>query len=252
MAATATARGFLFCIRRPVSSSLSYSRLRYGTRSLSQAVAAMYSPTDSAIFQPRFLVVSLGNPAPHHETFHSAGHVALSAVHELLGSAQPAFQPQRLGKKSTKTSIGPKYIFVQSPTQMNVTGPWIAKAYKEILSQEGLYPSQLGVVIIHDDLESSLGAVKTLSWKKSHQGHNGMKSINASLPRQSADAPWVRISIGIGRPIQRDAKIVSDYVLKSFSNQQRATINEKAEEVLDALEGLEEEWQTRVSSCRSL
>ncbi len=203
---------------------------------------------DSPTVQPRFLVVSLGNPPPHHQSHHSAGHVVLSTAQQLLGSAQPDFESLRLGKKSTKASIGLKYIFLQSPTQMNDTGPWLAKAYKEILAQESLQPSELGVVIVHDDLEHSLGAVNTLSWKKSHQGHNGVKSIMTGLPRRSTEAPWVRIAIGIGRPFERDVKTVSDYVMSSFSRRQRELLDEKSEEVLGALEELEEEWLTRVST----
>lgn len=202
----------------------------------------------SSTFQPRFLVVSLGNPPPHHQTHHSAGHVALTAAQQLLGSAQPDFEPTRLGKKLTKASVGLKYIVLQSPTQMNDTGPWLAKAYREILVQEDLDPSELGVVVVHDDLEHSLGAVNTLSWKKSHQGHNGVRSIMNSLPRRSTEAPWVRIAIGIGRPVGRDVKTVSEYVMSSFSKRETGLLNEKSEEVLEALEELEEEWLTRAAT----
>ncbi|KAH8909842.1 peptidyl-tRNA hydrolase [Coniochaeta sp. PMI_546] len=200
---------------------------------------------DSPTLQPRFLVVSLGNPPPHHQSHHSAGHVALAAAQQLLGSAQPDFASTRLGKKLTKASMGLKYIFLQSPTQMNETGPWLAKAYREILVQEDLDPSELGVVVVHDDLEHSLGAVNTLSWKKSHQGHNGVRSIMNSLPRRSTEAPWVRIAIGIGRPVGRDVKTVSEYVMSSFSKRETELLNEKSEEVLEALEELEEEWLTK-------
>lgn len=144
--------------------------------------------------------------------------------------------------------MGLKYIFLQSPTQMNETGPWLAKAYREILVQEDLDPSELGVVVVHDDLEHSLGAVNTLSWKKSHQGHNGVRSIMNSLPRRSTEAPWIRIAIGIGRPVGRDVKTVSEYVMSSFSKRETELLNEKSEEVLEALEEVEEEWLTRAAT----
>lgn len=192
--------------------------------------------------QPRFLVVSLGNPPPHHQSRHSAGHVALSAARHLLGRGQPDFEPVRLGKKATKASVGPKYIFLQSPTQMNDTGPWLARAYKEILTQQGLHPSELGVVLVHDDLERGLGVVRTLGWRRSHQGHNGVRSVVDCLPRRSTQAPWVRVAIGIGRPVERDVRTVSDYVMSSLSKRQREVLDEKAGEVLDALEEVEEGW----------
>lgn len=203
---------------------------------------------DSPLFQPRFLVVSLGNSPPKHQNYHSAGHVALLAAQQLLGSAQPDFSPQRLGKKLTQTSVGQKYIFLQSPTRMNETGPWLAEAYKVILAQEELLPSELGVVIVQDDMEHSLGAVNMLSWKKSPQGHNGVKSIIESLPRRSIEAPWVRVAIGVGRPADRGVKGVSEYLMSSFSRRERKIVDEKAEGVLDSLEELETEWRTRVST----
>lgn len=206
----------------------------------------MDSAEYSTKLNPRFLVVSLGNPAPYHESLHSAGHIALCEARQLLRGSQPAFTTQRFGKKPTQASIGPKYIFMQSPTQMNVTGPWLARAYKEVLVREGLTHSELGVVLLHDDLESDLGAVNIRSWEKSHRGHNGVKSINGSL-RRIGDAPWARISVGIGRPAQRDAKTVSDYVLKPLSKHQKEIVgSESAEDILDALEALEEEWTSKV------
>jgi PTH1 family peptidyl-tRNA hydrolase len=200
------------------------------------------------VLHPRFVTVSLGNPPPGDQTYHSAGHVALSAVQELLGSAQPDFTVVRLGKKMTQVSIGAKYILLKSPTLMNQTGPWLAKAYREILAQEDVQPSELGVVVVHDDLEHGLGAVNTFSWNKSPQGHNGVKSVQASLPRRSTEAPWVRVAVGIGRPVGRDVDTVSAYVMKSFSTRERKIMDGTAEGVLDALEELEEEWPARLAA----
>jgi PTH1 family peptidyl-tRNA hydrolase len=133
------------------------------------------------MFNARFLVVSLGNPAPYHETIHSAGHVALIAAQHKLRATQPAFTSLRFGKKSTQTSLGPKYTFIQSPTEMNVTGPWLSKAYRDILKNENLSPSEMGLVLVHDDLELDFGTVKVRKWDQSHKGHNGVKSVAASL-----------------------------------------------------------------------
>lgn len=203
---------------------------------------------DLPVFKPRFLVVSLGNPPPGHQSYHSTGHVVLSAAQQLLGSAQPDFTTLRLGKKSTQTSAGSKYIMVKSPTLMNQTGPWLAKAYKEILAREDLLPSELGVVIVHDDLEHTFGTVSMFSWNKSPQGHNGVKSVQDSLSRRTTEAPWVRVAVGIGRPVARDAASVSAYVMRSFSTRERGTMDGKAEGVLETLEELEGEWRTRVAA----
>lgn len=191
----------------------------------------------------RLLVVSLGNPSPYTETLHSAGHLALGAVQQLLSYDQPPFASERYGKKATMASAGPKYIFLQSPTMMNVTGPWLAAAWKGVMADQGLGPAQLPLVLVHDDLESELGEVKVRQWKASHRGHNGVKSAHASLNiGQYPDALWARITVGIGRPEGRDKSTVSDYVLRKTSRWEKSTITDTAPGIVGALMELEQKW----------
>lgn len=200
-------------------------------------------------FNPRFLVVSLGNPAPHTKTLHSAGHLALQAVQQQLHLryAQPSFSSERIGKKSAKASAGDKYTLVQCPTLMNVSGPWVAKAWKEMLeSHREQDPTRpLGLVVVNDDLEEDLGAIKVQRWDKSHRGHNGLKSIKASVNADHyGDCKWARVSVGIGRPEARDAATVSNYVLKPWTKHQEDVIYGKSGPgVLAALREIEEAWR---------
>jgi len=199
----------------------------------------------SPVFSPRFLVISLGNPGVHYESLHSAGHIVLNAVQQLLPAGQPRFTSARIGKKASLASLGPKYLFAQSPTLMNVSGPWVAKAWKDMLAETGLAPDGLGLVLVHDDLEEELGVVKIRSWDRSHRGHNGVKSVNASLrPSQSAGPRWTRISVGIGRPGARDHSSVSDYVLRPLDRRQKSALQEQAAPaVLEALAEVESRWE---------
>lgn len=192
----------------------------------------------------RFLVVSLGNPAPYYNTFHSAGHHALNALQPLLPS-QPPFTPTRLGKKSPLASLGPKYSLIQSPTLMNVSGPWVSATWRQLALE--CSPRDLALVVVHDELEAALGVVKRRDWGRSHRGHNGIRSVNASLQRKDyPDALWERVGVGIGRPDERDARSVSDYVLGSMSKFQMSVVQEKgAAGVLRCLEQLEEKWAAR-------
>ncbi|KZL85816.1 pth1 family peptidyl-trna hydrolase [Colletotrichum incanum] len=176
---------------------------------------------------PRFLLISLGNPEPYYNTLHSAGHHALNHLQKLLGPSQPAFHRGRFGGSSCLASIGPKYAMIQSPAIMNVSGKWVAKAWKESLGARD--PADLSLILVHDDLEEELGFVKTRKWKSSHRGHNGVKSVNACL-RQS-DYPgseWARICIGIGRPEEREKATVSNYVLKPMSRHQWSALEANA------------------------
>jgi len=191
----------------------------------------------------RFLVVSLGNPGEYRDTFHSVGHLALESLQRKFPSEQPTFASERYGKKAVLASAGQKYTLLQSPTLMNVSGPWLAKAYKEYLTDNGLTPSELGLVLVHDDLEEELGEVKIRQWTRSHRGHNGVKSVLASL-RPDPQAKCARISVGIGRPSERDRSTVSDFVLSKVTRHAKVILDEKASRGLyDALVELEKKWE---------
>lgn len=192
----------------------------------------------------RFLVISLGNQGPYYDTFHSAGHHALNALQRLL-PAQPPFAPTRLGKKASLASPGAQYTLVQSPTSMNVSGAWVSAAWKQFAAEHG--PRGLGLVLVHDELEAALGVVKRRDWARSHRGHNGVKSVGRSLRRDEyPEAVWERVGVGIGRPEERDARSVADYVLSRMSPFQKGVVEEKgAAGVLRALQALEEDWLAR-------
>lgn len=215
-------------------------------------------PPNSDIFSPHFLVISLGNPAPYADSLHSAGHIALQSLQQRLGHDQPNFASERIAKKATQASRGPKYTLLQCPTLMNVSGPWVAKAWRDILAEstctsgEQQHPAPdrrdsrpLGLVVVHDDLEEDMCIVKVRKWDRSHRGHNGLKSIMA-LMRQAdhSDCKWAKISLGIGRPGGRDHDTVSDYVLKPMSKYQKATLSENsASHILAALHEIEATWR---------
>ncbi|KAL2258271.1 hypothetical protein VTK26DRAFT_8461 [Humicola hyalothermophila] len=191
----------------------------------------------------RILVISLGNPGEYRDTYHSAGHVALEALQRHMGRGQPPFSTTLLARRPTAASVGPRYSLLQSPTLMNVSGPWVARAYREHLAQVGgLAPAEVGLVLVHDDLEEELGVVKTRDWKRSHRGHNGVRSVNAALERP-AGSRWARVSIGIGRPEARTKWAVSDFVLSKMPAQARSVVEEAGGRRLSqALMELETKW----------
>lgn len=200
--------------------------------------------TTQKLFNPSFLLISLGNPAPFADTLHSAGHHALKQLQALLPS-QPAFKKTDLFGKSCQASVGEKYALVQCPTAMNNSGGFTSRAWqKELARQEN--PADLHMVVVHDDLEEDLGVIKMRKWKTTHRGHNGVKSIKGML--KDADYPgakWARISIGIGRPETREKSTVADYVLRPMTVDEIFTLNDKAAPgVLDCLV----EWETKLAT----
>ncbi|CAH0044476.1 unnamed protein product [Clonostachys solani] len=193
------------------------------------------------MFNPRFLVVSLGNPLPKYASLHSAGHFALRGLAPII--QHPDFREVRMGKQTALVSQGPKYTLVQSPTLMNISGPFIAGAWNEMLKQHDA--SSLSLVIVHDEMEKGLGIVKLTAWDRSHKGHNGIKSIKAHLSEDKfPESPFVRIALGIGRPKSREPQDVSDYVLQPILPEKRQILEEEVPwEVAKCLKILEKEWK---------
>lgn len=198
------------------------------------------------MFNPRFLVVSLGNPLPKYSSLHSAGHFALNGLAKVL--QQPPFAEMTLGRQTCLVSQGPKYTLVQSPTLMNISGPFVAKIWNEMVKKHDA--ASLSLVIVHDELEKDLGIVKLVAWDRSPRGHNGIKSVRASLPQSRfPTSPFARIALGIGRPEARDPATVSNYVLGHISPEKRQILEEKAPwEVAKLLEDLENDWRREVES----
>ncbi|OAQ97343.1 hypothetical protein LLEC1_04996 [Akanthomyces lecanii] len=128
-------------------------------------------------FSPRFLIVSLGNPLPEYSSLHSAGHFALNGLPKVL--RQPSLQSGKIGKLACVVSHGSKYTLVQSPTFMNVSGPFVANAWKEMLKQHDA--ASLSLVVLHDELEKTLGRAALVAWDRSPRGHNGIKSVKKVL-----------------------------------------------------------------------
>ena len=86
----------------------------------------------------------------------------------------------------------------------------------------------------------------------SAKGHNGVKSILDAFcarekskqqhrfdwPDEISRSSIIRVGVGIGRPVSRDASDVSRYVLKTMSERERRLVEGAAEQVLGRLQAL--------------
>jgi PTH1 family peptidyl-tRNA hydrolase len=105
---------------------------------------------------------------------------------------------------------------------VNQSGP-VVRAVREHL---GLTPQS--VLIVYDDLDLPLGQIR-LRERGGSGGHKGMEAILESLRTQEVP----RLRVGIGRPSGEDPV---DYVLSSFSNEERAALDELTPLAVAALE----------------
>ena len=184
----------------------------------------------------RLFIASIGNPPPYHNTFHSAGHILLKSLCVALSLPPLARSP--LYKQGLFTTNG-TYTLFQSPSQMNISGTPVSKAWKAFLAtvpQEERGDARL--VVLHDELEADLGAVKVKPGSNSPRGHNGLKSIRSSLQGGGVRSNWVRIGVGIGRPQSRDSRDVANFVLQKMGRIEMEIVEGATGKVLEALETL--------------
>ena len=153
-----------------------------------------------------WLIVFLGNPGPKYEcTRHNAGFMAGDALAKKLGVSI-----NRLRFKALTAAAeinGEKVLLMKPQTFMNLSGEAVGQAarfYK-------IPPER--VLVVSDEISLPLGKLR-VRLKGSAGGHNGLKSIIASL---GSDA-FPRIRIGVGAPPHPDYDM-ADWVLSVFRNQ---------------------------------
>ncbi|KIX95037.1 uncharacterized protein Z520_09347 [Fonsecaea multimorphosa CBS 102226] len=191
----------------------------------------------------RLLIASLGNPPPYHSTRHSAGHILLKhlAAHLRL---PPLAKSKLLGSGlvSAGADVGrDEYTLWQSGSMMNVSGQGTLKAWKQFNS---LHPASddtvTALVILHDELESSSGTIKLRRGESSPKGHNGIKSVQSSL-KSAGLLPamgdrFIKIGIGIGRPLSREKDDVSAWVLGQLTHVEKSKIEAAAESLVAVMQ----------------
>ncbi|MBN1850176.1 MAG: aminoacyl-tRNA hydrolase [Deltaproteobacteria bacterium] len=153
------------------------------------------------------LIAGLGNPGPRYKNSrHNIGFTVISLLSEKLGV-------RLLDQKfhSINTAIdykGKKAILLCPLTYMNLSGKSI-KACAEFYQ----IPSK-DILIVHDDLDLSMGQLKIVSHSGSG-GHKGVQSIIDYL----GNTDFSRVKMGIGRPLFEET--LENYVLSPFYEEQR-------------------------------
>jgi PTH1 family peptidyl-tRNA hydrolase len=195
------------------------------------------------------LICSIGNPGKQYaNTLHSAGHLVAKKLQERLD-----FTPWQKSKRHGNGLISipmtgrtdessSDWTLWQSTSLMNISGKGVKGAHDNWARDKSAGESEdkeemMGkLVIVHDELEKPLGEV-TLNIRQgaSAKGHNGLKSILMSL----RETPFVRIGVGIGRPVSRERNDVADYVMRKMRPEEQVKIEGSVEKVIEKLRELE-------------
>lgn len=157
------------------------------------------------------LIVGLGNPGKEYKnTRHNVGFMVLDQFalkHKFL------FNKKKFNAAYAQININEEKILLVKPLQyMNLSGVSIAKIVNFFKIDYD------DILIIHDDLDISLGKYK-LKTGGNDGGNNGVKSIISCL--QSNELK--RLKMGIGKEKEYSSK---DYVLGSFNEEEQKVITE--------------------------
>ena len=169
-----------------------------------------------------WLLVFLGNPGPKYEcTRHNAGFMAADALARKLGVS---INRARFKALTAPAEInGEKVLLMKPQTYMNLSGEAVGEAarFYKILPEN--------VIVVSDEVSLPLGKLR-VRMKGSAGGHNGLKSIIASLGSDN----FPRVRIGVGAPPHPDYDM-ADWVLSVFRNQDLEDMLSAADKAAEAV-----------------
>ena len=161
----------------------------------------------------RAVVVGLGNPGPGYAG--NRHNVGAMAIGEIAGAQGVVLKrgPTRLARVvcSTTPLAGARAVLATLTTYMNESG----QAVRPLLDYYKADPGS--AIVLHDELDLPFGTVR-VKQGGGDNGHNGLRSITRSV--HSPD--YIRIRIGIGRPVGRQSP--ADFVLRDFSAAERTEL----------------------------
>ena len=175
------------------------------------------------------LIVGLGNPGRGYaNNRHNIGFVCLNHFAKMQGI--------RFDKKQGRARIGlgevagSKVVVARPQTYMNLSGQSVSLLVKKFT----VSPNDL--IVIHDDLDLSLGKIR-IRQDGSSGGHKGIDSIITELGSQN----FIRIRVGIGRPVKNEGitefsedEIIA-YVLSDFTPDEKQAITQVMPSVSEAI-----------------
>ena len=187
------------------------------------------------------LIVGLGNPGPNTPfTPHNAGFLAIDRLAQLAGVQVT----NRRGRALTAKALlaGEEVLLAKPETFMNLSGLSVAALLHEL----ALPPASL--IVLYDELAFPLGHIR-IRERGSANGHNGIKSILASLGTEE----WLRIRIGVGKPPTESGRTINaggtDYLLAPMRKMQLQELDLALDDVVRALETILKEGPAKAMNA---
>jgi PTH1 family peptidyl-tRNA hydrolase len=162
----------------------------------------------------KYLIVGLGNiGAEYANTRHNIGFKIVDFFAKKEGIS---FETVKLGSLAEYKFKGRTFLLLKPNTYMNLSG----KSVKYWMDKENI-PLE-NILVITDDLNLSFGKIR-IKPKGSDGGHNGLKSIHATL--NTTD--YARFRFGISDEFKKGKQV--DYVLGEWDDAEKAKLPERLE-----------------------
>ena len=174
-----------------------------------------------------WLVVGLGNPgAAYDGTPHNIGFEVAERLRARWELGKPKARYRGLITDGRAGIGGPRVAILMPQTFMNEAGKSVGPARGELRVEPE------NIIVIHDEIDLPFADVRT-RLGGGLAGHNGLKSIKASL----GTADFQRVRVGVGRPPTTDPELVAAFVLGKF-REPRADVQALIDAAADAAESL--------------
>ena len=191
---------------------------------------------DRKALSPKRLIVGLGNPGPaYQKTRHNIGYLVIDEFAKRCGLRFSS--ERRFDGALAKGVHRNKSLFLLKPeTYMNESGRSVKKLqkYYDVPTDN--------ILVLSDDISLEFGRMR-LRERGSSGGHNGLKSIEASLNSQQ----FQRLRLGVGFDARQE---LSDYVLSKFSAAENKDLDAFLLRALDIAERwLDEDYLSLCQDC---
>lgn len=157
-----------------------------------------------------YLFVGLGNPGPKYEkTRHNIGFMVIQEIVRELG--WPLKEEKRFQALVARGVVeGVNVHLILPMTYMNESGRSV-RSYLDFFQLNAQ-----DIVVVTDDVAIGFGEIR-LRIKGSSGGHNGLKSVQQHIGTQD----YVRLRMGVGAPKWPGEDALANYVLSTFSTEER-------------------------------
>jgi len=186
------------------------------------------------------LIVGLGNPgAQYCGTRHNAGEDFVESLARCYSGSLKT--DCKYFGRTGEILVGTEKVRLLIPdTFMNRSG----KAVAALAGFFKIAPEE--ILVAHDELDMPPGVAK-LKFSGGHGGHNGLRDIISSLGNAR---DFYRLRIGIGHP--GSANLVSDYVLKKASPDDRIAIEQSIDKAVScAPEYVQGNWEQAMKTLHT-